>query len=363
MKRFLTLIFLMSGFVAAASSRASVLPPPPTQLLPPADSVALTDEELQAEVIRLRERSRTWNRVLERLPRISGYLQMGYRIDDSSHSDFFVKRVRLDLQGDISPKFDYRLQFELAGPMVVDAFLRYRPFRQLNFQLGQYKLPFSIENTEYPPLKIEFIDYPMVLERLVGFSDVCGLKGGTGRDIGLMAYGGFWAREGFDILSYNVGVFNGAGINTLDHNKSKDFVGRLTVRPVAGLQIAGSFYWGEYGEEYLRRVRYGVGIGYDRGCAVARGEYMRGETGDFDSDGWYVMGGWRVTPRWMVVARCEAFTADCSSTDTRQMNYTAGVTWQPVRFLRCQFNYTFEDYAAEGVAARNVFGVMLSGIF
>ena len=189
------------------------------------------------------------------------------------------------------------------------------------------------------------------------------MTGATGRDLGLMAYGGFFAREGYDILSYNVGVFNGEGINTLDANKSKDLVARLTVRPVAGLQIAGSYYWGEYGKEYLRRIRYGAGIGYDRGIGVARSEYIYGRTGDLRSDGWYVMGGLRAARRWLFAVRCEAFTENRDDSDTRQMNYTAGITWQPVKHLRCQLNYTYEHYAAPAAADRNVVAVMLSGIF
>ena len=348
MKRFLPFLLLA---VLCGSGAAAQEP------LPEAD------ERLRSEVHRLSERSRTWDRVLARMPRISGYLQLGYEADDAGTSEFFIKRVRVLLQGDISPRMDYCVHAELVSPALMDLYLRYKPLRALNFQLGQFKLPFSIENTEYPPLKIEFIDYPLALTRLVSFNDVCGMTGATGRDLGLMAYGGFFAREGYDILSYNVGVFNGEGINTLDANKSKDLVARLTVRPVAGLQIAGSYYWGEYGKEYLRRIRYGAGIGYDRGIGVARSEYIYGRTGDLRSDGWYVMGGLRAARRWLFAVRCEAFTENRDDSDTRQMNYTAGITWQPVKHLRCQLNYTYEHYSAPAAADRHVVAVMMSGIF
>ena len=42
---------------------------------------------------------------------------------------------------------------------------------------------------------------------------------------------------------------------------------------------------------------------------------------------------------------------------------TAALTWQPVKYLRCQLNYTYEDYAARDVSGRNVVALMLSGIF
>ena len=100
-----------------------------------------------------------------------------------------------------------------------DAYIRYRPFEQLSFQLGEYKLPFSIENTDYVPLKYEFIEYPLSLRRLMGFNDVCGLSA-TGRDMGAMLYGGFFNRKGYSVLGYNFGVFNGEGLNVKDKNKS-----------------------------------------------------------------------------------------------------------------------------------------------
>ena len=200
--------------------------------------------------------------------------------------------MRLSLSGNIAPKLDYRVQIEFASPKIVDAYLCYRPFDELNLQLGEYKLPFSIENTEYVPLRYEFIEYPLSLCKLMGFNDLCGLSA-TGRDMGAQLFGGFFRRDGYSILNYNIGVFNGEGLNVRDKNKSKDVVARLTLKPAAGLQLAGSYYWGEYGADYLKRVRYGAGACYDRGPVVVRGEYICGTTGDLDSEGWYAVAGWR----------------------------------------------------------------------
>ena len=227
-----------------------------------------TVAELSAQLEALKARTSTWDKIAARLPRISGYVQTGYEWSETS-STFFIKRVRLNLAGDIAEKLDYRVQIEFCGPKIVDAYIRYRPFEQLNFQLGEYKLPFSIENTDYVPLKYEFIEYPLSLRRLMGFNDVCGLSA-TGRDMGAMLYGGFFNRKGYSVLGYNFGVFNGEGLNVKDKNKSKDLVARLTLRPVRGLQIAGSYYWGEYGSDYLKRVRYGAGACYDEGPLVVR---------------------------------------------------------------------------------------------
>ncbi|WP_295937670.1 porin [uncultured Alistipes sp.] len=328
-----------------------------------ADSLAAapTVEELSAQVEALTAKTSTWDRILSALPKISGYVQTGYQWTDDS-STFFIKRVRLTLAGNIIPKLEYRVQIEFNSPKVVDAYLLYRPFNELNIQLGEYKLPFSIENTDYVPLKFEFIEYPLSLRKLMGFSDLSGLSA-TGRDMGAQLFGGFFRRDGYSILNYNIGVFNGEGINSSDKNKSKDFVARLTLKPVAGLQISGSYYWGEYGADYLKRVRFGAGACYDYGPVVVRGEYIGGTTGDMESGGWYAMAGWRVLRSLMPTFRYDTFREERSLSSTRQTNYTAGVTWQPVKYLRCQFNYTYEDFAARDRSGRNVVALMLTGMF
>ena len=59
----------------------------------------------------------------------------------------------------------------------------------------------------------------------------------------------------------------------------------------------------------------------------------------------------------------EQFDEVAGRSAARQTNYTAGVTWQPFKHLRCQLNYTYEDYASRAAANRNVVSLMLSGIF
>ena len=65
----------------------------------------------------------------------------------------------------------------------------------------------------------------------------------------------------------------------------------------------------------------------------------------------------------MPVVRYDTFLENTSAPSSRQTNYTAGILWQPVKYLRCQLNYTYEDYAARDVSGRNVVALMLSGIF
>lgn len=355
MKKCLLFLFLSSIFCRVATARNRV------EETSPSDTLA-------ARVAVLEARTSAWDKIVSRLPEFSGYVQAGYQYGGGA-SSFFLKRVRLSIAGDIVPKLDYKIQFEFCKPQLVDAYLQYSPFRQLQFRVGQYKIPFSIENTDYPPTRFELIEYPLALSKLVGFgSDLCGISA-TGRELGATLSGGFFKREGYSIVNYDLGLFNGEGINTWDKNKSKDVVARLSVRPVDGLLLSGSYYWGEYGASYFKRERYGAGICYDRGAVVVRGEWIGGRTGsdhgEFGSDGWYLLAGWRAPYNLMPVVRFDTFAENTSARSaTRQDNYTVGLLWAPVKHLRCQINYTYEDYGpAFDTAARSVVAVMFTGMF
>ena len=343
MKRIFLLLLLL---VSAASVRAQQNP--------------------DSRIDTLETRVTTWEKIVSRLPRFSGYVQAGYQWADDA-SSCFLQRVRLSVAGDIAPKVDYKIQFEFTNPRLVDAYIRYKPLKELNIQLGQYKVPFSIENTEYVPTKLEFTEYPLVLRKLIGFGeDISGLSA-TGRDIGATLSGGFIEHDGFRIINYDLSVFDGAGLNRKDDNKSKDFAARLTIKPLAGLQIAGSYYYGETGADSALRERYAVGICYARDAWVARGEWIGGRTGvksrRYASDGWYAMVGWRAPRNFMPVARFETFTQDRDRwTATTQNNYTVGLLYAPFKYLRCQLDYTFEDYKAPGTD-RNVVSLMITGMF
>lgn len=368
---------------------AAPVPAPPADSSPAAPGASDVSAALELDSARasaadpaaLERRIARLERLRACLPRISGYLQLGYEWHDRGTSEFFVRRVRLDLQGDLAPQLDYRFHIELAHPQLLDAFLRYRPFEQLNLQAGAFKIPFSIENTEYPPFSVEFIDYPLVLIRLMGFNDISG-HASTGRGLGGHLYGGFIRRGGEHLLGYNLALLNGEGINAHDRNRSKDVVARLTLRPTTGLLLAASGYWGRYGERSLGRVRYGAGGRYDRGRFMLRGEYIWGRTevaaaGDEQplrrqrSQGWFLAGGWRASAKFFPVVRYDSFDEDMEL-GYGQNNYTLGLLWTPWRFFRFQLDYTYEEHRASQrahqLAAARPFGrhgvsVMVTGIF
>ncbi len=298
--------------------------------------------------------------------RISGYVQVGYEWTEDTASTFFLKRARFKVDGDLwRDKLDYCLQIEFASPKVVDAYVRFKPMAQVNAQLGQFKIPFSIENTEYAPLRAEFIEYPLALRKLVRMDDVCGISS-TGRDIGAQIYGSFFEQEGYHILNYSVAVMNGSGINKLDDNKSKDLIGRVMLRPIKNLLVSGSYMWSEVpigDNPYAEASRWGVGAEYDCPRFVARSEYVVGRTAGIDSYGAYVTAGYKFDAPFVALARWEFFDENKAVHGYRQTNYAVGVDYRPLKYLRMQLNYTYAVYSDE--SRHNISGInfMLSGIF
>ena len=309
--------------------------------------------------------------------KLSGYIQGGFSWDEYSQSTFYLKRARVSLTGDAAKeKIDYRLQVDMAGsPKICDLYFRYKPLKELNFELGQFKVPFALENELCGPTTFEFIEYSYIttyLNRNHGLYD--GIAS-TGRDIGFQLYGGFIQRDGFSIINYNLGVFNGAGINVKDNNFSKDFVARLTIKPIEDLSISGSYMYAESAidqQKYVKAPRWSVGAWYNSSSWLARAEYAEayykngGALGTNKVNSFYVLAGYDFDDTfdapWTFVARYE-FIDDSYNTLANDRT-TFGVAYKPFRFLRLQLNLSYESGYQTKTGYRNIgANLMATAIF
>lgn len=312
---------------------------------------------------------------------LSGYLQGGVRYDDSqagSESTFYLKRARVSLTGNAAEeKIDYRLQVDMAkSPKICDLYFRYKPSSAFGMQLGQFKVPFAIENDIYGPTTVEFIDYSYITTLLARNDGEYDGIASTGRDIGFQIYGGFGDQKDYKTLSYNLAVFNGAGINTEDNNEAKDVVARLIFKPSKALSFTGSVMTTKTTkvtselkftisnddikfDEIITKTninsnRWAVGAIYDVEDFIVRGEYAGAEFGDKDVDAFYVMGGYKVKKDWMLVARYETLNEEMDIVDDDMINnrVTLGAVYKPYSFLRLQLNYWLEDSGLEDAKRR-----------
>ena len=319
------------------------------------------------------------------MPKISGFVQGMYQANltdegELSSNTFRMRRVRLSVDGKLSPKVSYKLQGDFVrSPMLVDAYVKYKPCNEFAIQVGQFKTPFTIESP-INPVNLEIFDYGEIIQKLGGYSDVCGV-GGLGRDIGVMATGSFFPVKGeegieYHVVDYAVGVFNGNGPTTTDNNNRKDLVGRLEVHPgLKALTLSGSYYYGKYTREIninCTRNRWAAGAQYNDGKLVLRGEYVGGETGIlteleenslYNSNGYYAQAGYYFalgkdkSQKLMPVLRYEHFTADQAVANGGTNWYTAGINYWPLKSVNFKLDYSLVQKES-GTNSHRVVGIL-----
>lgn len=237
--------------------------------------------------------------------KFSGYSMLQYQFEDKEggkHNEFNLRLGRFILDGKIGD-FDWRAQIQATnakGPgeptvQLVDLYTEWRKYPEFKIRVGQFKRAFTFENPTNP-ITQGWYSYAMVINNLSGFGDRTGEKSSGGRDIGLQIQGDLLKNiSGRNLLHYQVGVYNGEGINTKDKDNRKDIIGGLWVMPIEGLRI-GAFGWTGSRDGIGEKNRYALSAEYDKDEYTFRTEYLHSQgmganaTLGNKADGWYVFG-------------------------------------------------------------------------
>ncbi len=148
-------------------------------------------------------------------------------------SGFYLRRARVELAGWMGPLF----YFDVAGDFApdadpgstaahppTDAYVAFAPADDaFILQVGQFDAPFSLENRTleaYTP----FIERSLAVRTLAVPNN---------KDLGLMVHGTDPART----VYYSGGIFNGDGPGIHNADNQVDFIGRVTVAPLARSSI------------------------------------------------------------------------------------------------------------------------------
>lgn len=246
--------------------------------------------------------------------KFSGYVMTQYTasgqkydakgLKDAENNSFNLRMVRMALDGKFFNEFYWKAQVQLNGntstlgssPRLVDAFIEWQKYKAAYVKIGQFKRPFTFENPMHP-IDQGFMSYAQNVTKLSGFSDRTGEHSSNGRDIGIQLQGDLFPNaNGRALLHYQVGVFNGQGINVKDVDQKKDYIGGLWVMPVKGMRI-GAFGWtGSYartgiigtevvngeiknitGTRSLSRNRYAFSAEYVKDDWTFRSEYIHSQ--------------------------------------------------------------------------------------
>lgn len=288
---------------------------------------------------------------------VSGYTQLRYRQDQSINDTFDIRRARLTFKGDITERFSYKLQNEFGGSSqkLLDAELGYEFNPYLKVSAGQFKIPFSQENLA-SSAKLDTINRSQIVEALTARSkDVIGNQ--SGRDIGIKASGSFWEAKDRYLFDYALGVFNGSGINTSDRNEQKDFVGRTVFHPIKELSLGGSYYAGRYTLSSAParkddRDRIGAEFAYVRDPISLKGEYIKGNDGAVEKDGWYLQAGYFFIPKkFQGLFKFDTYDPNTKVSKNATDVYTIGANWFFNKWAKLQVNYELKE--EEGSATDN----------
>lgn len=319
-------------------------------------------------------------------PKISGYLIGNYNStfqEGNNSNTFSIRLIRLTITGRILNDFEYKIQGQLNGnsstygesPRIVDMSLEWLKHKEMKVKIGQFKRPFTFENP-MNPIDIGFNSQAQAIQKLAGFNDRTGEQSSSGRDIGIQVSGDLLPNSADrSLLHYEVGVFNGQGINRKDIGNQKDVIGGVWVSPIKGMRIGGFGWVGSYartgmwqeggieasGTRRVGRYRYAISAEYKDADWQIRSEYIHNTGGAFKktannssdlsdcnyneklgdrADGVYVA---CVAPiirgKLRAKARYDLYRP-ASSWDTAKTIYKAGINYLICKYLEIQTEYS-----------------------
>jgi len=277
---------------------------------------------------------------------LSGYTQFLYNYWDKGVDSFSIPRARLSLSGNLLKNVRFKIQVDaVKNPALMDAQVdvQFRPY--LGLRIGQYYVPFSLENNTSDS-DLDTILRSQVVNALSPSRDI----GSQGRDIGAMFIGRY------SIAEYYLGVFNGAGINKLDTNKAKDVAARLILHPTSTLAIGGSLYRGRHnpvqGLPDVSRTRAGLEAALNLGVWSLLGEFISGKDDLVSKSGWYLQGGYFVLPeKLQAVLKWDTYDRDKDMPGDRTGLLTLAVNWYLWGKTKLAVNYNL--YRKEGEGTTN----------
>ena len=289
-------------------------------------------------------------------PKVGGYIIGGYKYSDKEGANggpgFTCRLIRLYVDGSIFNDFKYRIQFQANGssPHVKDFYIEWARFPEFSVRLGQFKRAFTFENP-MNPWDVGVGDFSLLVQKFAGMGDRLGEANMGGRDVGVWFQGDLFpvGEKKYRLLHYQVGLYNGQGINMADKNRSKDIIGTIQVQPIKGLYL-GVFGWkGNWvnanGDE-LKRERISAGLKFDRDNWSVRAEYATAIAGEKEqsgaADAFYVTVGVPVTDWLKVYAKWDEFRAS-GTADSSQDIISACLNFRLHRNLNFQLEYRYNN--------------------
>ena len=287
-------------------------------------------------------------------PKVGAYIITAYKhstLNPEKPGGFNCRLIRAYVDGSIFDQFNYRVQFQANGekPHVKDFYVEWAKFPEFTVKIGQFKRAFTFENP-MNPWDVGVGDFSFLVQKMAGMGDRLGEANMGGRDQGLQIQGDLFpiGKDKHRLVHYQLGVFNGQGINLADANKEKDIIGTIQFQPIKGLYI-GAFGWkGSWnnGTTDLKRERVSAGLKFDRNNWTVRAEYATAIAGERaqsgPADALYVTVGAPVLPWLKIYAKWDEFRANGNAASSHDM-YSACANFRLHKNLNFQLEYRFHN--------------------
>ena len=303
---------------------------------------------------------------------LHGFAQANYdytSVNGTTSNDFNFKHVVLIADASLTDRLSFRLMTDMASPnnlylLLQEYYAQYNFAPWLKVRMGQFKTPYTIENVMIPTLigALNMNESVRYMAGVVG-DPLYGLM--AGRDQGIMVMGDLLPDgDNRPLMSYSIGLFNGAGVNQRDNNDNKDLVAMLNVMPLKDVQLSASCIVGRgtaradspfsgivTGEEYTRN-RWSVGVKAKFWRLNVRGEWMGGVDGSTPMCGGYAELWIRTLPKLDVVLDIDYLNRNSDLSLEQQKaipsavqttNYTVGLQYWIYRTCRIATQYVYSD--------------------
>ncbi|MBR4774974.1 MAG: porin [Bacteroidales bacterium] len=290
-------------------------------------------------------------------PKVGGYIIGGYKYNDQEGKNggpgFTCRLIRLYVDGSIFNDFKYRIQFQANGekPHVKDFYVEWARWKEFSVKLGQFKRAFTFENP-MNPWDVGVGDFSFLVQKFAGMGDRLGEANMGGRDLGIQVQGDLFpiGEKQYRLVHYQLGLYNGQGINLADANRQKDIIGTIQFQPIQGLYVGafgwmGSWHNATTGDD-LKRERISAGLKFDRNNWTVRGEWATALAGEKEqsgaADAFYVTVGVPVLDWLKIYAKWDEFRANGTADSSHDM-YSAAANFRLHKNLNFQLEYRYHN--------------------
>jgi len=279
-------------------------------------------------------------------PRWIGWFRAGYDYDltEGAVNGFNNYSARITAKGKYDERISYLIMTEMVNqssvdsrPIFLQGWISYRLTGRLSAKIGQYKYPFGKE-AYGPVMGWKFANPSYVTGNIV---KKLGRSGGFFRDVGVQVTGSMKLNEKSSVFTKMM-VMNGNGINSMDSNKEKDFVGQAGIKLPYNIEIGGSYFKGRdnWGDEsavnaYFTMKHHRIHAQAEYSRAV----YENNGYEDREPAGFYALATYEIYPKVEAGCRYDRYESNINNADTDRSRVSFMAAYNFAELTRIMLNY------------------------